>query len=150
MRHSTKPRRNGRLARATDRGSALIIALFAAVVLSGLGIGLLMLTNTEGAIASNYRAGNQTLYAADAAVERVLADILMTPNWNDILTGATKSGFVDDTLTPTLPSNQLIESDGADGGNAGRLRRHGHIRSPTTRSGSCSPTDVSPRWLPRT
>ena len=108
MRHSIKRRRNGRLAAAADRGSALIIALFAAVVLSGLGIGLLMLTNTEGAIASNYRAGNQTLYAADAAVERVLADILMTPNWNEILTGATKSGFVDDTLTPALPSNQLI------------------------------------------
>jgi hypothetical protein len=108
MTRSIKPHRDARLARATDRGSALIIALFAAVVLSGLGIGLLMLTNTEGAIASNYRAGNQTLYAADAAVERVLADILMTPNWNEILSGATKSGFVDDTLTPTLPSNQLI------------------------------------------
>ena len=109
MRHSIEPRRNGRLAAATDRGSALIIALFAAVVLSGLGIGLLMLTNTEGAIASNYRAGNQTLYAADAAVERVLSDILMTPNWNDILTGATKSGFIDDTLTPAMPSNQLMD-----------------------------------------
>ena len=97
-----------RSAYGTDRGSALIIALFAAVVLSGLGLGLLMLTNTEGTIAANYRAGNQTLYAADAAVERVLSDILMTPNWNDILTGATKSAFIDSTTTPTLPSNELI------------------------------------------
>ena len=109
MTRSILRRRNGRLATATDRGSALLIALFAAVVLSGLGIGLLMLTNTEGAIASNYRAGSQTLYAADAAVERVLSDVLMTPNWNEILAGDVKSGFVDDTLTPTLPSNELID-----------------------------------------
>src|SRR5262245_16259366 len=108
MTRSIRQRRNGRLATATDRGSALLIALFAAVVLSGLGLGLLMLTNTEGAIASNYRAGSQTLYAADAAVERVLSDILMTPSWNEILAGNVKSGFVDDTLSPTLPSNELI------------------------------------------
>ena len=93
----------------SDRGSALIIALFTAVVLSGLGLGLLMLTDTESAIAANYRAGNQTLYAADAAVERALADILTAPNWNDILNGATRSGFVDTTLRPTLPSNLALD-----------------------------------------
>jgi hypothetical protein len=33
----------------------------------------------------------------------------MTSNWNEIVNGTSKSGFVDDTLTPTLPSNQLID-----------------------------------------
>ena len=94
--------------RPGERGSALIIALLAAVVLSGLGLGLMMLTNTEGTIASNYRSGNQTLYAADAAIERVMSDLLMTPNWNEILSGTAKSGFIDDTLTPTLPSRQQV------------------------------------------
>ena len=92
----------------TDRGSAVIVALIATVLLSALGLGLIMMTTTEGAIASNYRAGNQTLYAADAAIERVMSDILLTPSWNDILSGQVKSGFLDDTLTPTLPSAQQV------------------------------------------
>ena len=91
-----------------ERGSALIVALFAAVVLSGLGLGLLMLSSTEGTIAANYRGSNETLYAADAAVARVLADVIATPNWTDILRGAVRSGFIDRTLTPTLPTNQAI------------------------------------------
>lgn len=91
-----------------DRGSALIVALIGTVLLSALGLGLVMMTNTEGVIASNFRAGNQTLYAADAAVERVMSDILLTPSWNNILSGATKSAFIDNSLTPTLPSGQQI------------------------------------------
>jgi hypothetical protein len=92
-----------------DRGSALIIALIATMLLTSLGVGLVLLTNTEGAIASNYRAGNETLYAADAAVERVVQDLLLVPRWNDVLTGTVKSGFLDTTLTPTLPSNQALD-----------------------------------------
>jgi hypothetical protein len=91
-----------------DRGSAIVIALIATVLLTSLGVGLVLLTNTESAIASNYRAGNETLYAADAAVERVVQDLLLVPRWNDILTGTVQSGFVDTTLTPTLPSQQSV------------------------------------------
>jgi hypothetical protein len=92
-----------------DRGSAIIIALIATILLTSLGVGLVLLTNTEGAIASNYRSGSETLYAADAAVERVVGDLLLVPRWNDILTGVAKSGFVDSTLNPTLPSNQTLD-----------------------------------------
>lgn len=102
---SAAARRRGR----GDRGSALVIALVATVLLSSLGIGVLLLSNTEGSIASNYRAGSETLYAADAAVERVVQDLLLVPRWDDILTGAVQSGFVDASLTPTLPSNVPID-----------------------------------------
>jgi hypothetical protein len=91
-----------------DAGSAIVIALIATVLLTSLGMGLVLLSNTESAIASNYRAGSETLYAADAGVERVVQDLLLVPRWNDILSGAVKSGFVDTTLTPTLASNQQI------------------------------------------
>jgi len=91
-----------------DRGTAIIIALIATVLLSSLGVGLVLMSNTEGAIASNFRAGSETLYAADAAVERVVQDILLVPRWNDILTGAAKSAFVDNSLTPTTPSGELL------------------------------------------
>jgi len=88
----------------SDDGSALIIALIATVLLTSLGLGLAFLTDTERTVASNYRAGNEALYAADAAVERVMQDVLLVPQWNDILSGAVKSSFVDTTLTPTMPS----------------------------------------------
>ena len=91
-----------------ERGSALVSALVATVLLSSLGIGVLMLSNTEGTIAANYRAGSETLYAADAAVERVVQDLLLVPRWNDILTGTVQSSFVDSSTTPTLPSNVPI------------------------------------------
>jgi Tfp pilus assembly protein PilX len=92
---TTTPRARG------DEGSALIIALVATVLLTSLGLGLIMLGDTETAISNNFRSGNETLYAADAAVERVVQDLLLVPRWNDVLTGAAQSSFIDDSLTPT-------------------------------------------------
>jgi Tfp pilus assembly protein PilX len=101
--------REQRLHASDDRGSALIIALIATVLLSSVGVGLVMLSNTEGAIANNFRAGNETLYAADAAVERVVQDLLIVPRWNDVLTGTVRSSFVDNTLTPTTPLGLALD-----------------------------------------
>ena len=92
----------------SERGSALVIALLATVLLSALGVGLVFLSNTESGIASNYRQGSEMLYAADAAVERVVQDLLLVPRWNDILGGTVKSGFVDNSTTPITPSGQSL------------------------------------------
>jgi len=92
-----------------EAGSALIMALIATVLLTSLGVGLVMLSNTEGAIASNYRAGSETLYAADAAVERVVQDLLLVPRWNDVLSGLTKSSFVDVTMTPVAGNGDHLD-----------------------------------------
>jgi hypothetical protein len=46
-------------------------------------------------ISSNYGRGAEALYAADAAVERVMQDVVMVPNWDDILSGAQTSTFID-------------------------------------------------------
>lgn len=92
-----------------ETGSALVTALLATLLLSSLGVGLVMLSETEGSIASNYRTGSETFYAADAAVERVVQDILLVPRWNDILTGTTRSSFIDDTLTPMTPTGLHLD-----------------------------------------
>jgi hypothetical protein len=105
----TMPDPSVRPASRDDRGSALIIALIATVLLTALGMGLVVLSNTETAIASNFRSGNETLYAADAAVERVVQDLLLVPRWNDVLTGVVKSSFVDTTLTPTAPFGASLD-----------------------------------------
>ena len=44
-----------------------------------------MVSRTETAISNNYRNSQEALYAADAAIERVVQDLLMVPRWNDIL-----------------------------------------------------------------
>src|SRR5262245_6914432 len=90
---------------ANEQGTALIIALMAMMLLTALGAAVVMVSNTETKIAMNYRNSTEALYAADAAVERVVEDLLLIPRWNDILADTAKSGFVDgpkDSLK-TLP-----------------------------------------------
>ncbi len=96
-------------ASGADRGSAVLIALVATTLLSALGFGLVMLSSTEAVIASNYRLGSEAAYAADAAIERVMSDILRVRDWNQILNGQVQSSFVVGGMTPVLPSAQQID-----------------------------------------
>jgi hypothetical protein len=93
-----------------ERGTALIIALMAMMLLTALGAAVVMVSSTETHISSNYRNGQEALYAADAAVERVVQDLLMIPRWNDILNGTAQSGFVDGASggQKTLPGGGVI------------------------------------------
>ncbi len=95
---------------ANEKGTALIIALMSMMLLTALGAAVIMVTNTETMIATNYRNGQEALYAADAAVERVVQDLLMVPRWNDILSGVEQSAFNDGTMTAvkTLPGGGRI------------------------------------------
>jgi hypothetical protein len=106
-----------------EDGTALIIALMATMLLTALGMTLVLTSNTETMISGNYRNSQEALYAADAAVERVVQDLLLIPRWNDILAGnstitpacsgvttftpvsSTPSGFVDSTTSPTIPDS---------------------------------------------
>ena len=93
-----------------DRGTALIIALLAMMLLTALGAATIMVSRTETAIANNYRNSQEALYAADAAVERVIQDLLMVPRWNDILGGTVQSGIIDgaETAQKALPGGGRI------------------------------------------
>jgi hypothetical protein len=78
-----------------ERGVALIVALMAMLLLTALGLALTLTTMTETKISGNYAKGAETLYAADAALERVMQDLLTVPDWNKILDGTERSSFVD-------------------------------------------------------
>ena len=80
---------------ADERGVALIVALFTMLLLTALGVALMLVTVTETRISGNYRGGSETLYAADAAVERVMQDLLTVPDWNRVLDGTATSAFID-------------------------------------------------------
>lgn len=70
-----------------EAGSALVVVLLASSLLAALGLALAALGSVETLIASNQRAGGQLAYAAEAAAEGVLADLMTIPNWSDTLTG---------------------------------------------------------------
>lgn len=78
-----------------DRGSALLIAIMAAALLSALGLGLSLITNTEMLIASSYATGQELAYAAEAGLEIAEQELRSVPDWNLVLEGAVRSGWVD-------------------------------------------------------
>jgi hypothetical protein len=84
-----------------EQGTALFIALMATMLLSALGLGLVMTTTTEVLIVGNYRSAQEGLYAADAALERILPDLVATPEWDPVLRGDVRSSFVDGPSTGT-------------------------------------------------
>ena len=94
-----------------QRGVALLIALMAMTLLSALGLGLMLTTSTETLITGNYRDSVEATYAADAAVERVIQDLLIVPDWNDVIAGTKQSAFVDGAPSGvrTLPSGGTID-----------------------------------------
>ncbi len=95
---------------ANENGTALIIALMAMMLLTALGAAVVMVSRTETAIANNYRNSQEALYAADAAIDRVVQDLLMVPRWNDMLAGTTTSSFIDGApgVSKILPGGGTI------------------------------------------
>jgi hypothetical protein len=79
----------------SERGVALIIALMGMTMMIALGTALILTTTTETKIAGNFRSAAEATYAADAMLERVVADLAAIADWNTLLTGASRSGFVD-------------------------------------------------------
>ncbi len=90
-----------------ERGIAMIVALLAMTLMIALGTSLLLSTVTETKIVTNFRNNSESLYAADAALERAMDDLLTVPDWNTLLNGTAKSVLVDGA-----PSGQRTLSDG--------------------------------------
>src|SRR5829696_1084021 len=97
--------------RTNERGAALVVALMATMLLSALGLGLIMTTTTETKITGNYTYAQEAMYAADGVIERTVQDVLTIPDWNDMLSGAARSAFVDGAPsgTRTLPNGAVID-----------------------------------------
>ena len=77
----------------SESGIALIIALMAMLFMMALGSVLMLSTATETKIANNFRNSSEALYAADAGLERSMADLLTIQDWDTMLSGAATSAF---------------------------------------------------------
>jgi hypothetical protein len=79
------------------------------MVMSALGLSLALITSTERKVTAAYREGLAVLYAADAAIERVLPDIA-TVDVSRALRGEVMSSFTDGAPgTRQLPDGASIE-----------------------------------------
>ena len=78
-----------------ERGAALIISLMAVLLLLTLGSVLAVTTAVETRVAGNYAAAQETLYAAEAAIERALLDLVTVSDWTTVLNGSRTSTFTD-------------------------------------------------------
>jgi hypothetical protein len=133
-----------------ERGVALVIALMATTLLLTLGGALILLSSSETGIAANFRVSHEARYAADAAIERAIADLRRESDFTPILSGALRSSFVDGppSATRTLTDGSLIDLD--------QITNLANCNKPTF----CSGTDLTattterpwgannPRWTP--
>jgi hypothetical protein len=78
-----------------DDGVAIVLALMAVLLLSALGSALVLTTTTETLVAASHRRSVEALYAAEAALERVAAELSITSDWNAILAGAVRAPYAD-------------------------------------------------------
>jgi hypothetical protein len=73
----------------------LVVALLAMLVMAALGAALMLTAATESRITRNFRNNTEALYAADAALERVVGELRAIGDWNLLLSGTARSAFVD-------------------------------------------------------
>ncbi len=132
----------------SEAGTALIIALLTMMLLTALGATVIMVSNTENKIAGNYQNSQEALYAADAAAERVVQDLLMIPRWNDILGGSAKSAFVDGAATglKTMPNGgQVTLCDRVEGYGCATSTATGQLQTETDTANLWGANN--PRWV---
>src|ERR1700720_4539183 len=55
--------------RTSERGVALLIAIFVLLIIGAVGVALILSSSTETSIAANYRTATQAFYAAKAGLE---------------------------------------------------------------------------------
>jgi hypothetical protein len=79
----------------SDRGAALIIVLLATMLLSAIGAALVLVTNADLQISANAGAASEVFYAADAGLERTMAEVREAGALTPLLQGTQASRFVD-------------------------------------------------------
>ena len=122
-----------------EAGSALLVVLLASSLLAALGLALAALGSVETVIASNQRAGSQLAYAAEAAADAVLVDLLTIANWSDTLSGVASSSLHGHSVPPvgpgeppmtlaqlTLAVQSEFDAQGSWGANHPQWRLFGH------------------------
>jgi hypothetical protein len=94
-----------------ERGAALVVTMAATLLLSAMCAALVLATSTESLITGHFRAGMEAHYAAEAAANRVLADLAGAPDWDGVLSGGALPVFADGAPsgTRTLEDGSVVD-----------------------------------------
>lgn len=96
-----------------SRGAALIVTMMALLMLVALTGALIPLTSSETAIAANQRLAMQSLYAAEAVLERAIRELEAAPSWDDVLAGRRRATLWDDLTARSLADGALLDLNAA-------------------------------------
>jgi hypothetical protein len=126
---------------------ALVLSLMMVILLAALAGSVMVTTAAEMKISGGYANSLAALYAADAALETAIGELLLVPDWNQVLGGTVTSPLADGPPGP----RELADGARIDLGEAAAYVRCG-------RPGRCSDADVvtmtierpwganNPRW----
>ena len=95
--------------RHDDRGSALLVTLLTAMLVSGLAGALTVVLMTEEAVEANHRRGMAAFYAADGLLTRVLAELTRATDWQVLVEESGRSTFSLGSLSARLADGSLVD-----------------------------------------
>jgi hypothetical protein len=87
----------------------LALVIVVSLAFGALGSGLIVVSNTESAMAANHRVSSELAFAAEAAANVAMVDLGRAGTWSSVLSGAVRSPFCDATLSPTLVSGEQLD-----------------------------------------
>jgi hypothetical protein len=111
---------------------ALVLSLMMLVLLAALSASLLVTTTAEMRISGGYANATAALYAADAALEVMIGELLLVADWNQVLDG---------TIASALSDGPAGNRDLADGSPLNLAEATGLLRC--GRPGRCSDADAA-------
>jgi len=96
----------------SEHGTVLIATLMVLTLMGTLGAALALAVSTESVTAANYEAAQQTLYAADAGIERTVGELRGLPSWRSVPGPASTSGsgdFNDGSSVARAPDGATLD-----------------------------------------
>src|ERR1700745_3883468 len=90
--------------RNSEKGFALLIAIFTLLLLTAIGAGMVALTNTDTSISANFRDEQTAYFAAKAGIEEVRDRLRSGPTAPNSLMG---NAFFSSSALPGAPGGVL-------------------------------------------
>ena len=78
-----------------ERGAALIVTLLVLTLVAALGASIALATASESIVAGDFVRTVEARYAAEAALERAMADLRPMADWTALVDGLAQSTFID-------------------------------------------------------
>jgi hypothetical protein len=93
----------------SESGTALLAAILVTSLLTTIAAVLTFITVAGTLASANYRAAQETAYAAEAGLERAMTDVRALADWSLLVSGAALSAFDDGAAAPVAPDGRPLD-----------------------------------------